>query len=164
MITFINFLLLLIIIIGGAGGFADAAGAKRSEIKRELRGSQGMGVVNNDWCDSVLLNSLHVQTLMLTDFQTPFLGTPLVPLKRECNRQTDAGVCEQKQSSGKEHTLGCQPSGQESSFCCWVAGQGLAQKEFFFTDAGITVPRGGFKKGDPTKMSLNSLLSHSKVT
>ena len=26
-------------------------------------------------------NLLHVQTLMLTDAQTPFLGTPLVPLK-----------------------------------------------------------------------------------
>ena len=27
------------------------------------------------------LNSLHVQTLMLTDAQTPLLVTPLVPLK-----------------------------------------------------------------------------------
>ena len=27
------------------------------------------------------LNYLHVLTLMLTDVQTPFLGTPLVPLK-----------------------------------------------------------------------------------
>ena len=39
-----------------------------------------MGVVSNKWFDSVLLNSLHVQTLMLTDVRTPFLGTPLVPL------------------------------------------------------------------------------------
>ena len=27
------------------------------------------------------LNSVHVQTLILTDVQTPFFGTPLVPLK-----------------------------------------------------------------------------------
>ena len=29
----------------------------------------------------VVLKSLHVQTLTLTDVQTPFLGTPLIPLK-----------------------------------------------------------------------------------
>ena len=45
--------------------------------------SQGMGVVSNKWFDRVLLSihSLHVQTLMATDAQTPFLGTPLAPLK-----------------------------------------------------------------------------------
>ena len=50
--------------------------------RRELRGSQGMGVVSNSWCDcALLLSLLHVRTLMLTIVQTPFLGTPLVPLK-----------------------------------------------------------------------------------
>ena len=39
-----------------------------------------MGVISNDWFDRVLLDSKHVQTLKLTDVQTPFLG-PLVPLK-----------------------------------------------------------------------------------
>ena len=51
-------------------------------VYRELRGSQGMGVVRNNWlllC--FIIHSLHVQTLMLTNVQTPFLGTPLVPLK-----------------------------------------------------------------------------------
>ena len=40
-----------------------------------------MGVVSNDWFDRVLLNSLHARALMLTDVQTLFLGTPLVPLQ-----------------------------------------------------------------------------------
>ena len=40
-----------------------------------------MGVVSNNCFDCVLLNSLHVRTLMLTDVQTPFLGTPLIPFK-----------------------------------------------------------------------------------
>ena len=31
-------------------------------------------------------HSLHVQALMLTDVQTPFLGTPLVPLN--CHAET----------------------------------------------------------------------------
>ena len=39
-----------------------------------------MGVVSNSWFDSVLL-SIHVRALMLTDVQTLFLGTPLVPLR-----------------------------------------------------------------------------------
>ena len=30
---------------------------------------------------SITLNSLHIQSLTLTDVQTPFHGTPLVPLK-----------------------------------------------------------------------------------
>ena len=44
-----------------------------------------MGVVSNDWFDCFALDRLHVQTLMLTDadVRTPFLGTPLVPLKYE---------------------------------------------------------------------------------
>ena len=48
----------------------------------ELRGSQGMGVVSRiwfDWC--VIINYLHVQTLRLTEVQTPIRGTPLVLLK-----------------------------------------------------------------------------------
>ena len=41
-----------------------------------------MGVVSNQWFDRVLtFNSLQVQTLLLTDVQTPFLGTPLAHLK-----------------------------------------------------------------------------------
>ena len=34
-------------------------------------------------CLCFALNLSQVQTLMLTDVQTPFLGTPLVPLKSE---------------------------------------------------------------------------------
>ena len=38
-------------------------------------------VAGNNWLDRVLLSDLlHVQTLMLTDVQTAFLGTPSVPL------------------------------------------------------------------------------------
>ena len=53
---------------------------------REPRGSQGMGVVSSSWFDRlfcllIIVVWLHVQTLMLTDVQTPFLGTPVVPLK-----------------------------------------------------------------------------------
>ena len=41
-----------------------------------------MGVVSSSWIDRVfILSSLHVQTLMSTDVQSPFLGTPLVTLK-----------------------------------------------------------------------------------
>ena len=40
-----------------------------------------MGVVSNNWFDCFTLDSLHVQTPMLTDVQTPFLETPLLPLK-----------------------------------------------------------------------------------
>ena len=46
-------------------------------------GSQGIWIVSNEQLVLLCfaLSSLHVQTLMLTDVQTPFLGTPLVPLK-----------------------------------------------------------------------------------
>ena len=44
-------------------------------------GSQGMGVISNNWFDSVLPSIHDVQTLMLTDIRTPFLGTPFFPLK-----------------------------------------------------------------------------------
>ena len=37
-----------------------------------------MAVASSDWSD---LDSLHAQSLMLTDAQTPFLGTPSVPLQ-----------------------------------------------------------------------------------
>ena len=43
-----------------------------------------MGVVCNNWFARVLLSILHVQALMSTDVQTPFLGTLLVPLKSPC--------------------------------------------------------------------------------
>ena len=33
--------------------------------------------------------------------------------------------------------------GLESSFCCWTAGQGLAEKECFLRDTGMNEPRGG---------------------
>ena len=40
-----------------------------------------MGVVGDNWFDCVFaLDSLHVQTLTLTDAQTPFLRTPILPL------------------------------------------------------------------------------------
>ena len=50
------------------------------EREREIRGSQGTGVVGNNRFGCVLPSTLHVQSLMLTDFQAPSLGTPLVPL------------------------------------------------------------------------------------
>ena len=28
--------------------------------------------------------------------------------------------------------------GLDDSFCCWTAGQGLAQKDVYFTDTGVT--------------------------
>ena len=41
-----------------------------------------MGLASNNGVSSCFtLNSLHSQTLMSTDVQTPFLGTPLVPLR-----------------------------------------------------------------------------------
>ena len=40
-------------------------------IYRELRGSQEMGVISNNRFDRVLLSSLHVQALVLTDVQSP---------------------------------------------------------------------------------------------
>ena len=46
------------------------------------KGSQGLGVVSNNGSDRLLLSILYrVRALMLTDVQTPFLGTPLLPLK-----------------------------------------------------------------------------------
>ena len=43
-----------------------------------------MGVASNNWLDRVLLlNSPHVPTPMLTDVQTPFLGSPFVHLTIE---------------------------------------------------------------------------------
>ena len=54
--------------------------ADEARLQSELRGSQGVGVVSSGWLDRVSLNSSHLQTLMLTDVQTPFLGTPLVAL------------------------------------------------------------------------------------
>ena len=41
-----------------------------------------MWVASNSWFDRVSLSiPSHVRTLTLTDVQTPFPGTPLVPLK-----------------------------------------------------------------------------------
>ena len=66
------------IIRGNNRGYISS---NNNDNKRELRGSQGMGVVSNDCFDCVLLPTLyHVHTLMLTDVQAPFLGTPLAPL------------------------------------------------------------------------------------
>ena len=46
------------------------------------RGSQGMGVVSNNWFDRVLLPILHMfKPSCRPMLKTPFLGTPLVPLK-----------------------------------------------------------------------------------
>ena len=45
------------------------------------RGSQGMGVLSDSWFDAALLSVRHMfEPSCLTDDQTPFLGTPLVPL------------------------------------------------------------------------------------
>ena len=35
----------------------------------------------------------------------------------------------------------------ESSFCCWTAGKGLAQKECSFTETGIVAQRGCCRSG-----------------
>ena len=59
-----------------------------TNTQRELGGSHFLGVVSNSWYYCVFtLNSSHVRTLMLADVQTPFLGTPLAPLKNtsSCN-------------------------------------------------------------------------------
>ena len=70
----------------GTGSASEAGPEARTPRTRwaggSEGGSQGAGVVNKSWLDRVVLNSLYVQTLMSTDVQTPFLGTPLVPLKR----------------------------------------------------------------------------------
>ena len=51
-----------------------------------------MGVVSNDWFDRVLLfSSLHDQSLVLTDVQTLFLGTPLVPDGKPCQAVEEEG-------------------------------------------------------------------------
>ena len=52
-------------------------------IMFELRGPQGMGVVSTNWFDRVLPSPLYMlrKTLKSTDVQSPFLGTPLVPLR-----------------------------------------------------------------------------------
>ena len=58
------------------------AASRVARIQGKLRGSQGVGGRKQRpvrLCFA--LDSLHVQILMLTDVQTPFLGTPLLPLK-----------------------------------------------------------------------------------
>ena len=42
---------------------------------------QECGVASDHWFACFTLDSSHVRTLVLTDVQTPFLGTPLFPLK-----------------------------------------------------------------------------------
>ena len=55
-----------------------------------------MGLVSSNWFDT--LDMLHVQILMLTDVQTPFLGTPLVPLKDfACLQRTPALAARERQ-------------------------------------------------------------------
>ena len=50
-----------------------------------------MGVVSNHWFDRVLLSVLYMlKPSCLTDDQTPFLGTPSLPLKR---RRVDTHAC-----------------------------------------------------------------------
>ena len=52
-----------------------------------------MGVVNSSWFDRVLFSVLYmIQNIILTDVQTPFLGTPLVPLKTATTAATDASA------------------------------------------------------------------------
>ena len=63
-------------------GFISTCGTNLYASRGDLWGSQGIGVISNNWFYCFTrLDSLHVQTLMLTDVQTPFHGTPLVPLK-----------------------------------------------------------------------------------
>ena len=46
-----------------------------------LKGSQGMGVVSNDWPDRALLSILYMfKPSCWQMFKPPFLGTPLFPL------------------------------------------------------------------------------------
>ena len=50
-----------------------------------------MGVASYNWLARATLNSLHARTLVLTDVQTPFLGTPLVPLVINGRRLVQTG-------------------------------------------------------------------------
>ena len=77
----------------------------------------------------------------------PFRSAPLPPVPLPCSR-FPTGVCEKstppekKKKEKKEKktrwtiVFEAPNQGLESSFCCWTAGQGLAQKECFFSDAG----------------------------
>ena len=57
-------------------------GARSERCYGDYGGPKECGSLSKSWFDRVLLsNDLHVQTLVLTDVQTPFLGTRLVPLK-----------------------------------------------------------------------------------
>ena len=72
-----------------------------------------MGIASNNWFDRVLtLNSLHVQTLVLTHVQTPFLGTPLVPLQVRVRSQSAKALAHASDSdrheSRREAPLGSQ--------------------------------------------------------
>ena len=44
-----------------------------------------------------------------------------------------------KRTSIRISVFGAPNQGLESNFCCWIAGQVLAQKECFFTDTGMTI-------------------------
>ena len=52
-----------------------------------------MGVVSNNWFDRALLSIRCLQTLMLTDVQTPFLGTPSVPLRPSPSANSARQAC-----------------------------------------------------------------------
>ena len=63
----------------------------------ELRASRGAGVASSHWFDRVLLSVVHTfKPSLLTDVQTSFHGTPLVPLtcrvlgtlRRTCRQET----------------------------------------------------------------------------
>ena len=56
-------------------------GSADQALSREFQGATAAALISNSWFDRVGLNYLYVQTLALTDAQTPFLGTPLVPLR-----------------------------------------------------------------------------------
>ena len=52
-------------------------------LQRELKGVPRNGGREQQLvCSCFALNSLHLQTIVLTDVPTPFLGTPLVPLRK----------------------------------------------------------------------------------
>ena len=69
-----------------AAASARLAGPQRplwQEVQRELRGSQGIGVVSDKCFDRVLLSVLCVfKPSCWPMFNPPFLGTPLVTLKQ----------------------------------------------------------------------------------
>ena len=87
-------------------------------------------------------NSLHVETLMLTGVQTPFLGTPLAPLKRLAGWQPGrlagwwTGRLVRWHAGGLAGWWACQPGClplvRPISVLRFWTSEGLTQKESYF--------------------------------